>query len=187
MQATCRLSEAVAINKANQILGSQTGSQRSQAPADAGRRLATISPASWLSRRCRATSCDAGPHSGDDTCDLIGHALRQLAGRRGAWPGDDLTDHAGRFLPELVTSARFNVYTWHDIAQALVTSPDEAAGDPAPTPRSPTAAGPTTPETAKAGPLQAVTTAPNPHPAGPDQAARAAPDKTVLTTPPADR
>jgi hypothetical protein len=32
-----------------------------------------------------------GPHSGDDTCDLIGHALRQLAERRGAWPGDDLT------------------------------------------------------------------------------------------------
>jgi hypothetical protein len=113
-----------------------------------------------------------GPHSGDDTCDLIDHALRQLAGRRGAWLGDDLTaitltasliDQAGRFLPELVTSARLNGHTWHDIAQALATSPDEARRrfDP----DSP-AAGPTTPETAKAGPLQAVTTAPNPHPVG---------------------
>ena len=61
-----------------------------------------------------------GPHSGDDTYDLIGHALRQLAGRRGAWPGGDLTaitltasliDQAGRFLPELVTSARLNGHT----------------------------------------------------------------------------
>ena len=76
-----------------------------------------------------------GPHSGDDTCDLTGHALGQLAGRRGAWPGDDLTaitvtasltGQAGRFLPELVTSARLNGHTWHDIAQALATSPDEA-------------------------------------------------------------
>jgi hypothetical protein len=58
-----------------------------------------------------------------------------LAGRRGAWPGDDLTaitltaspiGQAGRFLPELVTSARLNGHTWHDIAQALATSPDEA-------------------------------------------------------------
>ena len=32
-----------------------------------------------------------GPHSGDGTCDLTGHALRQLAERRGTWPGDDLT------------------------------------------------------------------------------------------------
>jgi hypothetical protein len=107
-----------------------------------------------------------GPHSGDDTDDLTGHALRQLAERRGAWPGDDLTaitltasltGQAERFLPEPVTSARLNGHTWHDIA------PTRPAGDPAPTPRSPTAAGPTTPETAQAGPLQAVTTAPNPH------------------------
>jgi hypothetical protein len=32
-----------------------------------------------------------GPHSGDDTYDLTGHALRQLAELRGARPGDDLT------------------------------------------------------------------------------------------------
>ena len=31
------------------------------------------------------------PRRGDDTYDLIDHALRQLAGRRGAWLGDDLT------------------------------------------------------------------------------------------------
>ena len=76
-----------------------------------------------------------GPHSGDDTYDLTGHALRRLAERRGAWPGDDLTaitltasltGQAGRFLPELVTSARLNGHTWHDITQALATSPDEA-------------------------------------------------------------
>jgi len=71
-----------------------------------------------------------GPHSGDDTDDLTGHALGQLAERRGAWPGDDLTasltGQAGRFLPEPVTSARLNGQTGHDIAQALATSPDEA-------------------------------------------------------------
>ena len=76
-----------------------------------------------------------GPHSGDDTYDLIDHALHQLAERRGAWLGDDLTaitltasliDQAERFLPELVTSARLNGHTWHDIAQTLATSPDEA-------------------------------------------------------------
>jgi hypothetical protein len=76
-----------------------------------------------------------------------------------------LIDQAGRFLPELVTSARLNGHTWHDIAQALVTSLDNARlrSDP----DSPVA-DPTTPKTAKAGPLQAVTTAPNPHLVGPD-------------------
>jgi len=85
-------------------------------------------PTSWLRP-------GQGPHSGDDTYDLTGHALHQLAERRGAWPGDDLTaitltasltGQAERFLPELVTSARLNGHTWHDIAQALATSPDEA-------------------------------------------------------------
>ncbi len=56
-----------------------------------------------------------GPHSGDDTYDLIGDALAALAQRRGAWPGDDLTaitllasliDQAERFLPDLATSTR---------------------------------------------------------------------------------
>jgi hypothetical protein len=41
-----------------------------------------------------------GPHSGDDTYDLIDHALHQLTERRGAWP---------------------------DIAQALATNPDGAS------------------------------------------------------------
>jgi hypothetical protein len=31
------------------------------------------------------------PHSGNDTWDLIENALRELAGRRGGWPGDPLT------------------------------------------------------------------------------------------------
>jgi hypothetical protein len=76
-----------------------------------------------------------GPHSGDDTYDLIDDALAQLAERRGAWLGDDLTaitlitsliDQAGRFLPELVTSARLNGHTWDEIARALATSSDDA-------------------------------------------------------------
>ena len=66
-----------------------------------------------------------GPHSGDDTYDLIDHALHQLAERRGDLTAS-LIDQAERFLPELVTSARLNGHTWHDIAQALATSPDEA-------------------------------------------------------------
>ena len=67
-----------------------------------------------------------GPHSGDDTCDLTGHALHQLAERRGADLTASLIDQAGRFLPEPLTSARLNGHTWHHIAQALATSPDEA-------------------------------------------------------------
>ena len=68
------------------------------------------------------------------TYDLTGHALGRLAERRGAWPGDDLTaitltasltGQAGRFLPELVTSAASTGTPGHDIAQALATSPDE--------------------------------------------------------------
>jgi hypothetical protein len=76
-----------------------------------------------------------GPRSGDDTYDLIDDALAALAERRGAWLGDDLTaitllasliDQASRCLPELVASARLNGRTWHEIARALATSPDEA-------------------------------------------------------------
>ena len=70
-----------------------------------------------------------------DTYDLIDDALYALAGRRGAWPGDDLTaitlaasliNQAERFLPELVTNARLNGHTWREIAQALATSPEQA-------------------------------------------------------------
>lgn len=76
-----------------------------------------------------------GPHSGDDTYDLIDDALTALAERRGAWLGDDLAaitliasliQQAERFLPELVTSARLNQHTWEQIAHALATSPDQA-------------------------------------------------------------
>jgi len=76
-----------------------------------------------------------GPHSGDDTYDLIDDALATLAERRGAWLGDDLTaitlitsliDQAERCLPELVTNARLNGHSWTEIAHALATSPDEA-------------------------------------------------------------
>jgi hypothetical protein len=76
-----------------------------------------------------------GPHSGDDTYDLIDDALAKLAERRGAWLGDDLAaitliasliDQAERFLPEMVTTARLNGHTWQEIARCLATSPDDA-------------------------------------------------------------
>ena len=76
-----------------------------------------------------------GPHSGDDTYDLIDDSLAKLAGRRAAWLGDDLAaitllasliDQAERCLPEMVANARLNGHTWDEIARALATSPDEA-------------------------------------------------------------
>jgi hypothetical protein len=75
------------------------------------------------------------PRSGDDTYDLIDDALHHLAERRGKWLGDpiaaltllaSLTDQAERMLPELVLQARDNGATWHDIATALATSPEQA-------------------------------------------------------------
>ena len=81
------------------------------------------------------TPASPGPHSGDDTHDLIDDALTRLAARRGAWLGDDLAaitllasliDQAERCLPELVTNARLNGHTWDQIARALATSPDGA-------------------------------------------------------------
>ena len=81
------------------------------------------------------STSDPAPHSGDDTYDLIRDALAKLAQRRGAWPGDDLTaitllasliDQAERCLPDLVDSARTNGHTWHRIARALATSPEQA-------------------------------------------------------------
>ena len=75
------------------------------------------------------------PRSGDDTHDLIDDALCQLAERRGKWLGDplaaitllaSLTDQAQRMIPELASEARENGATWHDIATALATSPEQA-------------------------------------------------------------
>jgi hypothetical protein len=77
----------------------------------------------------------AGPHSGDDTFDLIDDALYRLAERRGKWLGDPLAaitliasliDQAGRMLPEHVLLALDDDATWHDIATALATSPEQA-------------------------------------------------------------
>ncbi len=77
----------------------------------------------------------AGPRSGDDTCDLIDDALYRLAERRGKWLGDPLAaitliasliDQAGRMLPEHVLLALDDDATWHDIATALATSPEQA-------------------------------------------------------------
>ena len=75
------------------------------------------------------------PHSGDDTCDLIDDALCQLAERRRGWLGDpitaitllaSLTGQAERMLPHLVLEARDHGATWHQIATALATSPEQA-------------------------------------------------------------
>lgn len=76
-----------------------------------------------------------GPHSGDDTYDLIDDALYQLAERRKAWLGDPTTaitllasliDQAERMIPEHALLARDNGATWTDIATALATSPEQA-------------------------------------------------------------
>jgi len=81
------------------------------------------------------TSDNPGPRSGEDTFDLIDNALATLAERRGSWLGDDLAaitliasliEQAERFLPHLVHDARVAGHTWHQIAQALGTSPDSA-------------------------------------------------------------
>jgi hypothetical protein len=75
------------------------------------------------------------PHSGPDTWDLIENALRDLAERRGRWLGDpltaitmlaSLTGQAQRMIPELAADARRNHASWHDIATALGTSPEQA-------------------------------------------------------------
>ena len=75
------------------------------------------------------------PRSGDDTYDLIDDALYQLAERRHKWLGDPLAaitliasliDQAERMLPEHVLLALDNSASWHDIATALATSPEQA-------------------------------------------------------------
>ena len=75
------------------------------------------------------------PHSGNDTWDLVENALRELADRRGRWPGDPLTaitllasiiDQAERMIPELAADARKNRASWADLAIALGTSPEQA-------------------------------------------------------------
>lgn len=75
-----------------------------------------------------------GPHSGEDTFDLIDDAVAALAERRGVWLGDDLAtitlvasliEQAQRWLPQLVHDARANGLGWTDIAHALGTNPDD--------------------------------------------------------------
>lgn len=75
------------------------------------------------------------PRSGDDTYDLIDDAVYQLAERRHRWLGDpiaaitllaSLIDQAERMLPENVLTARDHGVSWHDIATALATSPEQA-------------------------------------------------------------
>jgi len=75
------------------------------------------------------------PRNGDDTYDLIDDALYQLAERRHQWLGDPLAaitllasliDQAERMIPHLAAEARDQDATWHDIATALATSPEQA-------------------------------------------------------------
>ncbi len=81
------------------------------------------------------TSNQPSPRSGDDTFDLIDDALTTLDERRGFWLGDDLAamalvasliEQAECCLPQFVHDARANGHTWHEIAHALGTSPDDA-------------------------------------------------------------
>jgi hypothetical protein len=81
------------------------------------------------------SNSNPSPRSGDDTFDLIDDALTTLAQRRGLWLGDDLIaialiasiiEQAEQCLPQLVHDARANGHTWHEIAHALGTSPDNA-------------------------------------------------------------
>ena len=74
-----------------------------------------------------------GPHSGDGTPGSIDDTLATLAERRSARLGDDLTaitlivSLIGRALPpRVVHNARADGHSWHQIAQALATSPDQA-------------------------------------------------------------
>jgi uncharacterized protein (TIGR03086 family) len=51
----------------------------------------------------------------------VATALAELARRRGAWLGDDITamtliDQAERFLPEMVTNARLSCHSWDAIS-----------------------------------------------------------------------
>jgi hypothetical protein len=66
---------------------------------------------------------------------VIDDALYRLAERRGRWLGDPLAaitliasliDQARRMLSEHVLLALDDDVTWHDIATALATSPEQA-------------------------------------------------------------
>ena len=115
------------------------------------------------------------PRSGDDTYDLINDAVAALAERRGTWLGDDiaaialiasLIDQAERWLPQHVHDARANGHSWDEIARALATSPAEARLRFDPSPRSPTADGPTTSDPAESGATSSRHPGPESVPAG---------------------
>jgi len=93
------------------------------------------------------------PRTGDDTDDLIDDTLAELAERRDASPGNDLTaitlitsliDQAERFLPERVTSARLNGTPGTRLPAPWAPAPTRPACGSTPNPRSPTRDGPTT-------------------------------------------
>jgi hypothetical protein len=71
----------------------------------------------------------------DDVTDLIISTLTTLASRCGVCPGDPITaiillngliEHAESMLPDLITDALASDSSWHDIAQALGTTPSQA-------------------------------------------------------------
>ena len=75
------------------------------------------------------------PCTGDDTSEVIDHAVSALAERRGLWLGTDTTvihllaslmAQVERELPLAVAAARDEGCSWDDIAQLLGTSAHEA-------------------------------------------------------------
>jgi hypothetical protein len=75
------------------------------------------------------------PRTDEDTFAVLDDALAALAGRRGAWLGDEhavigllasLIDQALRALPEAVATARANGASWNDIAILTGISAEEA-------------------------------------------------------------
>lgn len=74
------------------------------------------------------------PRKYDDLIDLVEDALETLARRRAKYAGDDfaamsllasLIDYAEQVLADRVRGARADGRTWHEIADALATSPVE--------------------------------------------------------------
>lgn len=75
------------------------------------------------------------PPTTDGIADIVDNALGDLANRRGAGLDDPLTlidlitslvDQTERRLPAAVSEARDHGRSWHEIARALHTSPEQA-------------------------------------------------------------
>jgi hypothetical protein len=130
------------LRQLNQDLHRPAALRRDRGPAHLRRqhhrnrhRLRPPRPHSKAQADVRDQQRQSRPASSDDTFDLIDDALATIAARRSVWLGDDLSamtlvasliEQAERFLPQLVCDARANSHTWHEIAHAVGTSPDDA-------------------------------------------------------------